>query len=73
MLRCELTRVLQSLPAPVQDVFHWLAHSSISEAARSLGVPRASLHDRLAPARKQCAVTGLEIYLGRPTVFGSFR
>ena len=73
MLRQDLTRVLQSLPAPVQDVFHWLAHSSISEASRGLGISRASLYDRLIPARTRCAATGLEIYLGRPTVFGSFR
>lgn len=73
MLRHDLIRVLQSLPPPVRDVFHWLAHSSISEAARSLGVSRASLYDRLLPARTRCAVAGLEIYLGRPTVFGSFR
>jgi DNA-directed RNA polymerase specialized sigma24 family protein len=73
MLRCELTRVLQSLPASIRDVFHWLAHSSISEAARGLGISRASLYDRLVPARTRCAATGLEIYLGRPTVFASFR
>jgi DNA-directed RNA polymerase specialized sigma24 family protein len=71
MLRHDLTRAVQSLPASVGDVFHWLGHSSISEAARGLGISRASLYDRLVAARTRCVV--LEIYLGRPTVFGPFR
>ena len=74
-LRQDLHRVMHSMPQHLQDCCHWLAESSVTEAARRSGLARGSIYSRIATLRRAFAAVGLDAYLARPcpTVSASAR
>ena len=65
-LRQDLHRVLHSLPQHLQDCCHWLAESSVTEAAQRSGLARGSIYSRMATLKRAFAAAGLDVYLARP-------
>jgi DNA-directed RNA polymerase specialized sigma24 family protein len=65
-LRRDLERVLDSLPQHLQDCCHWLAMSSVTEAARASGLARGSIYSRIGTLKRAFAAAGLDAYLASP-------
>ena len=65
-LRQDLDRVLLSLPQHLQDCCHWLATSSVTEAALRSGLARGSIYSRIATLKRAFAGAGLDAYLASP-------
>jgi DNA-directed RNA polymerase specialized sigma24 family protein len=65
-LRRDLERVVDSLPQHLHDCCHWLAMSSVTEAARHSGLARGSIYSRIATLKRAFAAAGLDAYLASP-------
>jgi hypothetical protein len=65
-LRQDLDRVLHSLPQHLQDTCHWIATSSVTEAAGRSGLARGSIYSRIATLKRAFAAAGLDAYLASP-------
>ena len=62
LLRLDVAAVLAPLPAPLRRLGEHLQVGSISDAARSLGRPRTTVHDQVKVLRDRFLAAGLEDY-----------
>jgi DNA-directed RNA polymerase specialized sigma24 family protein len=66
-LRQDLNCILNSLPQHLKDCCHWLAESSVTEAARRSGLARGSIYSRIATLRRAFAAAGIDAYIAPPS------
>ena len=73
-LRMDVARLMKALPAASRRLAALLGHMSVAEAARTLGLHRSTVYDRLASIRAAATALGLHEYLGTsPTLSRSRR
>lgn len=62
-LRSDVRRTVARLPVALRDLCDRLTRCSVSQAARELGITRASFYRRLAKVRSHLSQEGLQEYL----------
>lgn len=72
-LRIDVERILAGVRPDVAFFARRLAHESVSEAARSAGISRATAYRRVQKLRTVFAENGLDTYLTRGQAVGSKR
>jgi len=66
-LRVDLARVLEKLPVELAKIAHVLFDGeSVGDAARKLGISRATAHRRLNQLRRHLDAAGLRAYIAGP-------
>lgn len=62
-LACDIADVIRKLPGELQDLAERLKTESVSEIARSMGVPRTTLNESVHRLRRRFERAGLKDYL----------
>jgi hypothetical protein len=67
-LRCDLGTIMASLPPFLRELCERRQTESVAKVARSMAIPRTTLHDHIRRLRQRFAEAGLDQYLGRDPV-----